>query len=633
MYGLLGGGSVTASDFATQPYAPDPTYGGYAMVGFFRVEIPIGSLFVDVVVPLQGDTNVENDEIVTVEIYDRTSGIGDYWQMPLTILNDDVATTLSIGNVSVAEGNPGTTLIGFTVTRSDTSGSPTATYTIVDGTGSNAADGNDFAFTSQYPRTGTVTFATGSTTAVIYLPVTGDFAVEANETFTVTLSNPAGATIATGAGTATVTIVNDDAGGTLTIGDVTVTEGDAGTSLATFTLSRSGGDAPLEVTYRTADGDIPGKNALAGTDYVATFGQVSFAAGQTSAGFSVALLGDTLREGDEQFRVLINDATYTAMLPRSFAVATIVDNDSIPGAQYGSAGNDILIADQPDATLAGGAGDDTYLVHNQRSVVIEVGGEGVDIVYSDASYNLGGNAIEALSTLLHLDTTAINLTGNYLSQQIIGNYGDNLLNGGSGVDTLIGLYGNDLYAVGDSRIVIVESDGQGSDTVVASVDYALGVGVSVEVLAAQDRGATGGLALSGNGFAQVIAGTAGADTINGGGGSDVLLGGAGNDRFDFTTALGAGNVDGIADFAAGDRIRLASDIFSVGRSLAAGAFVPGTAALDADDRIVYDGTSGRIFYDADGSGAGAAMLFALVAPGSALNAATFEVIAPTPTIG
>lgn len=115
--------------------------------------------------------------------------------------------------------------------------------------------------------------------------------------------------------------------------------------------------------------------------------------------------------------------------------------------------------------------------------------------------------------------------GNFVSQRIIGNYGANILNGGSGVDMLIGLRGNDLYAVGDRRIVIEENTGEGDDTVVTSVSYTLGAGVSIEVLAAQDRASSTGLMLVGNALGQTIAGTAGADTLNGGGGTDALIGG------------------------------------------------------------------------------------------------------------
>ena len=281
-------------------------------------------------------------------------------------------------------------------------------------------------------------------------------------------------------------------------------------------------------------------------------------------------------------------------------------------------------------TLAGLLGNDTYLVSGPTDVVLENNGEGADLVYTTGSYNLGVNEVEALSTVTHIDTTPIDLIGNFATQTIVGNYGANVLNGGSGgLDTLIGLFGDDVYAIGDSRVVVVEQNGQGFDTLVASVDYRLSGGVSIEVLAAQDRSSTTGLRLTGNDIGQTVAGTEGADTLNGGGGTDVLLGGGGADRFDFTAATSAGNVAALADFQAGtDRVGLSSGVFAVGTGLDAAEFIVGSAATTAEQRIVYNQATGQLFYDADGNGGGAAVLFALVTPGTALSVTSFDVIPP-----
>src|SRR6185295_1380467 len=110
----------------------------------------------------------------------------------------------------------------------------------------------------------------------------------------------------------------------------------------------------------------------------------------------------------------------------------------------------------------------------------------------------------------------------------------------------------------------------------------------------------------------LIEGNAGANTLNGGDGSDTLVGFAGADTFAFTTALGGGNVDRIADFsAADDTIALDHTMFAglgLG-ALNANAFVTGTSAQDADDRIIYDQATGALYFDADGSGSGAAVQF------------------------
>jgi serralysin len=143
--------------------------------------------------------------------------------------------------------------------------------------------------------------------------------------------------------------------------------------------------------------------------------------------------------------------------------------------------------------------------------------------------------------------------------------------------------------------------------------------------------------ITGNGGANVLSGGAGADTLTGGGGLDDLYGGTGQDdltggtgadNFRFDSALSAAtNVDDILDFSVvDDTIQLDRDIFTgitVDGTLAAGAFHAGTAAADADDRIVYNAATGEIFYDADGVGGAAQILFAAVNAGTALTNADF----------
>jgi len=94
--------------------------------------------------------------------------------------------------------------------------------------------------------------------------------------------------------------------------------------------------------------------------------------------------------------------------------------------------------------------------------------------------------------------------------------------------------------------------------------------------------------------------------------------------------LGGGNVDTIADFAHGtDRIALDDAAFTaIGGpgALNANAFFAGAAAHDADDRIIYDQATGQLFYDADGNGAGAAVLFATLNGAPMITATDFTVI-------
>lgn len=112
-------------------------------------------------------------------------------------------------------------------------------------------------------------------------------------------------------------------------------------------------------------------------------------------------------------------------------------------------------------------------------------------------------------------------------------------------------------------------------------------------------------------------------------GNDTLAGGAGADMFVFDTALNRfSNVDQISDFVvADDTIELDQSVFAALAlgALSADAFAAGMSAQDADDRIIYDSATGQIFYDADGNGSGAQVLFAQVGAGVALTSADFLV--------
>src|SRR6266850_489864 len=128
-----------------------------------------------------------------------------------------------------------------------------------------------------------LTFAAGTTSQTIAVAIVGDTAVEADETFTVTLSSPANATIARAQATGTIT--NDDAAPlpTLSIADVTQAEGNAGTSNAVFTVTLSAASAStVTVQYATANG-----TATAGSDYATDSGTLVFAAGVTSQTLTV----------------------------------------------------------------------------------------------------------------------------------------------------------------------------------------------------------------------------------------------------------------------------------------------------------------------------------------------------------
>ena len=174
---------------------------------------------------------------------------------------------------------------------------------------------------------GLVSFADGQTSQTITLNVQGDLNPEGDDAFTVTLSNAVGGTIADG--TATGTIVNDDGSPPLlAINDVTVTEGDSGSSLMTFTITRTGGTGALDVDFQTSDGSA--SSAVGpGQDYVSTSGTVHFNAGQMTATLSVPIIGDTNSETSETLLVTLSNATNFALITDGVGVGTIAGDDPI----------------------------------------------------------------------------------------------------------------------------------------------------------------------------------------------------------------------------------------------------------------------------------------------------------------
>jgi Ca2+-binding RTX toxin-like protein len=221
------------------------------------------------------------------------------------------------------------------------------------------------------------------------------------------------------------------------------------------------------------------------------------------------------------------------------------------------------------------------------------------------------------------DATAETIIGSAVRDDIRGGDGIDRLDGGGGTDSLRGGLGNDIYTV-DTAGEAIEAAGQGTDLVKSSVSYTLGA--NLEKLTLTGDGNSNG---SGNDLANTILGNAANNVLNGKGGKDVLTGGAGADAFLFNSALDPlGNVDKILDFEVGvDKIRLDDAIFTgLTNAGKAGAFHVGTAAADANDRIIYNPETGALLFDADGAGGEAAIRFATLEAGLDLKATDFLVI-------
>jgi Ca2+-binding RTX toxin-like protein len=182
---------------------------------------------------------------------------------------------------------------------------------------------------------------------------------------------------------------------------------------------------------------------------------------------------------------------------------------------------------------------------------------------------------------------------------------------GAGADTLFGTTDNDTFYVDNAQDQVIEAAAGGTaDRVIASVSHVLQG--NVENL---DAEGTRSVNLTGNALNNVIEGNDAANKIAGGSGKDILSGGQGKDAFVFNTKLNKKtNVDRIVDFnVKDDTIQLDNAFFKkLGKTgkLKSDFFTVGTKAKDANDHIVYNSKTGVLYYDADGSGKGAAIHFA-----------------------
>jgi hypothetical protein len=292
-------------------------------------------------VQVNGDTKVEPNENFHVTLSGATNGATiSRAEGTSIIVNDDAAPaaagSVAIGDAQIVEGNSGSQLENFVVTRTGGTGAFDVHFATSDGTAT-TADGDYVA------KTGTVHFAAGVNSQIVSVQVNGDTKVEPNENFHVNLSGATnGATISHGQGTGT--IVNDDAApaaaGSVAIGDAQIVEGNSGSQLENFVVTRTGGTGAFDVHFATSDGTA----TTADGDYVAKTGTVHFAAGVNSQIVSVQVNGDTKVEPNENFHVNLSGATNGATISHAQGTGTIVNDDASPTHTGGSFLDDVARA-------------------------------------------------------------------------------------------------------------------------------------------------------------------------------------------------------------------------------------------------------------------------------------------------
>ncbi len=369
---------------------------------------------------------------------------------------------------------------------------------------------------------------------------------------------------------------------------------------------------------------------------------------------------------------------------------TLVQVSGVEGSAWddsltGSSGNDAFVGNGGVDTIDGGLGNDTVSYDQDppgdpnfsatSGVVVLLGdttvpGVGIDgWGFPDVLISIENVFGSHFSDVIQGNKVANDIEGkagnDYLSglagvDTINAGDGNDTIDGGAGNDSMIGGLGDDLFVVDAANDKVIENPGEGDDTValrLATGTYTLGANVEDVYMAglstanavgnASDnwmRGSNGANALTGAAGNDTLTGAKGDDVLNGGNGKDILIGGAGADAFQFggtgaaTLAVNPNNPDIIRDFnlngPQGDHIDLAAVTFTaIGAMGTFGssdvrfyASAGAKAGHDPDDRVIYDTTTGKLYYDADGNGAGTSQLIATLQGHPTLAATDIHVI-------
>src|SRR5918992_1095873 len=318
---MTANGTATAPGDYTATSSPPP------------VTFAPGETLKTISVPVQGELLDEADETFVVNLSGAVNASVTDTQGLGTITDDDASPTLSIVDAAaVDEGDAGVgscappvtppfgQCASFTVTLSAASGrNVTVAYATASDSATTGVDFNGVA--------NTLTFDPGETVKTILVPIRGDSASEANETFSVHLANVTNATISDGQ--ALGTIADDDPQPSLSIGDVSSSD-EAGSLTFTVTLSPASGQ-PVTVNAATAGG-----TATEAVDYQARNILLAFSAGETSKTVNVPLLQDTLDEDAESFPVALSNPS-SAAIADGTGLGTITDDDAAPTVSIANA--------------------------------------------------------------------------------------------------------------------------------------------------------------------------------------------------------------------------------------------------------------------------------------------------------
>lgn len=480
---------------------------------------------------------------------------------------------------TVTDESAGTVTVTFQLSRPWTS-TVTVDYQTTSATASDVAPaatvGNPTPVGDYVAASGTVSFAPGETVKTVTFTVNNDTLVEGREIYAVALSNAVNAYINDSDSRAHIVIEDNDAavaasptvnvfGGVVMEGyrsgvldTIAGATGTAAGAVEFLVLLSAPSAGTVTMNYSTVDG-----TALAGTDYTATTGTLTFAPGEVAKKVLVPIIDNTTAQValTRSFGLTVSSLS-GATAGISTSNGTIVDNENatLPTASsplvitaasvgdiigtafydslVGSSGDDILDGRAKPDTMIGGAGNDIYIFEDSGGTVVENFNQGTDTVITYLNNTQLGTYFE---NLYIGGTVGLQGVGNNSANLIVGNIGNDSLYAWGGNDTVEGGSGNDaVYGDSIGDITLTGNDslsgglgndtlggGDGNDTLDGGDGNDLLYG---ELSAAQDTIGT----MTG---ADSLVGGAGNDTLDGGRGIDTLVGGTGDDVYYVDSSL------------------------------------------------------------------------------------------------
>lgn len=403
-------------------------------------------------VPIFNDNLIEGNEsvplILSNVVGNATIGKGS---ATLTILDDDFAPgqlMFSTDKYSIEE--TGRVAVITVIRTNGTTGLVTVNYSTANGTalaypGSGSTVGFDYTNAS-----GTLTFADGETNKTILVGIIDDTLVEGDETINVTLNSPTGGATLGSVSAATLTILDNDYNSGIFSFVSTNYVVSEGIGTLTVGVQRSSGTAgTVTMNFATADG-----TAIAGADYIAAGGSLSFAPGDTLKTFKISVIDDTLVETNEFFTISLSGISGgDAIIRQGNALVTILDNDVSPG---------VLGFSAPAFTVNEG---DTNAIITVTRTNGTLGAVSVNYATSDGRAVAGADYLQTSGTLNFADGDTVKT----FSIRILD---DNLIEGNETLNlTLSSPTGGASVSLGSAILTIIDND-----VAAGSVDTTFNIG-------------------------------------------------------------------------------------------------------------------------------------------------------------